>query len=494
MILRLLDKRPRLSYAIILLFLSLTVALSFQGSRGLYETTEGRYAESALEMIKSGNYLEPTLSYKYHWTKPPLTYWAIAGGIKLLGFNEWGVRIYNVIAFCLTVSIVSLIGKTLYDEKTGFLAGLIYLSSPYTVFGAYSVSTDNLLTLWEVSAVFCYLKAFHKSTSESYKKWWITAMWLFFGLGFLTKGPAVLLPIGPVFLYHFIKKRSFIVLYPLGLILFIFVGLSWYFYISKLHPGVGSYWINEEVIERITTGKFHRNPEWYAPFEFYLPVLTIGLGPWLFFLIRRIFRKKMFSLKQSLQFFIQGNSRSFLLLWFTLPLIVYVLSKSRLWLYVLPLYAPLTIAVSREFMLFNENKNIVRRACLIAIIAVAVIIGMKGFTVNYPNKNNMKSLYQLCGIQKGSNVEVIAFEERYLHGLQFYLDGKLKRVSLKGKNPWADGSIQEEMDRLNASVSSSKHLFVSRKSKARELESFLKNANLLYQRKENNFWAVFIIR
>ena len=62
-------------------------AFAFQGSRGLYETSEGCYAECAREMIESGNYLEPTLGYRPHWTKPPMTYWAIAAGIRLAGLK-----------------------------------------------------------------------------------------------------------------------------------------------------------------------------------------------------------------------------------------------------------------------------------------------------------------------------------------------------------------------------------------------------------------------
>ena len=127
-------------------FLALFVAFSFQGSRGLYETTEGRYAECSREMLERDNYLEPTLGYRPHFTKPPLTYWAIAGGMRLLGPNEWGVRLYNAIAFFLTVLAIAWIGATLWGKPTGIMAGLIYASSPFPVFGAYAVSTDTLLT------------------------------------------------------------------------------------------------------------------------------------------------------------------------------------------------------------------------------------------------------------------------------------------------------------------------------------------------------------
>ena len=53
---------------------------AFQGSRGLYETTEGRYAECARETLASGDWDDPILNGRPHWTKPPLTYMAIMAG------------------------------------------------------------------------------------------------------------------------------------------------------------------------------------------------------------------------------------------------------------------------------------------------------------------------------------------------------------------------------------------------------------------------------
>ena len=180
-----------------IVFLALFAAFSFQGSRGLYETTEGRYAECSREMMERGSYLEPTLDYQPHFTKPPLTYWAIAGGMRLLGPNEWGVRLYNAAAFFLTVLAIAWIGTTLWGKTTGIAAGLIYASSPFPVFGAYAVTTDTLLTLWGISAVLCCIKA-SRGQSSLKRKTWIVAMWVFFGLGFLTKGPPALILLLPI--------------------------------------------------------------------------------------------------------------------------------------------------------------------------------------------------------------------------------------------------------------------------------------------------------
>ena len=59
--------------------LALRWRLLFLGSRGIWDPDEGRYTNVALHMLDSGDWIDPHRSDEVnHWTKPPLTYWAIA--------------------------------------------------------------------------------------------------------------------------------------------------------------------------------------------------------------------------------------------------------------------------------------------------------------------------------------------------------------------------------------------------------------------------------
>ncbi|PKM14670.1 MAG: hypothetical protein CVV12_12650 [Gammaproteobacteria bacterium HGW-Gammaproteobacteria-2] len=104
---------------LILALIVLAYALAFQGSRGLFTTDEGRYSAVALNMLERSDFITPQLSHDVaHYTKPPLTYWAIAASVALFGANEWAVRLPNALAFALTVWLCFAIGKRLDREPS----------------------------------------------------------------------------------------------------------------------------------------------------------------------------------------------------------------------------------------------------------------------------------------------------------------------------------------------------------------------------------------
>ncbi|MCD6303989.1 MAG: glycosyltransferase family 39 protein, partial [Planctomycetes bacterium] len=127
--------------------ITLAVAFGFQGARGLYETTEGRYAECGREMAETDNWLIPQLDYRPHWTKPPVTYWAIAAGVELLGPTNWGVRFYNAVALVAAVAALFGIAATLWGRRTAVIAAACFATSPFLIAAGNTIHTDLLLTV-----------------------------------------------------------------------------------------------------------------------------------------------------------------------------------------------------------------------------------------------------------------------------------------------------------------------------------------------------------
>ena len=54
---------------------------------------EGRYGGVPWEMLRSGNWLVPTLDGLPYFHKPPLFYWISAAAMSLFGTTEWAARV-----------------------------------------------------------------------------------------------------------------------------------------------------------------------------------------------------------------------------------------------------------------------------------------------------------------------------------------------------------------------------------------------------------------
>ncbi|HYG68329.1 MAG TPA: glycosyltransferase family 39 protein [Anaeromyxobacteraceae bacterium] len=471
------ERRPRLAT----LALAAVVAFAFQGSRGLYESTEGRYAESAFEMVRSGTYLEPTLSGRPHLTKPPLAYWTIAAGVRVAGPNGWGARLSNAILFCLTVLVVSEIGAALWDRTTGVVAGLVYLSSPFPAAAAAVVSTDTLLALLELLAIWLYLRARAVAGAPAERRW-IRAMWVAWALAFLTKGPPGLLPLIAIFAFERLAPRRVRLAEPIGLSSFAALALSWYAWEIARRPDLLRYFLLDEVIGRVATNEFHRNPEWWKPFAIYLPVLLLGQGAWFAFGARLLARERLASPRAVWARLRRADAASFLLLWLLLPLAAFWLSSSRLPLYVLPVYAAIALGVARAVVRAAEVAAL-RRTLAVALPSVLAIVLLKaGAAYAAPaSKNDMRLLYEAARRAGGPAAEVRAFDESKLYGLQYYLAGALRRVSPTGKEPWADERLDETIRTMSRERDRT-WVVVSPPSHAAELDAALHAAGLTHRR------------
>lgn len=421
------------------MILALLAALAFQGSRGLYETTEGRYAECAREMLASGNFLEPTLDSRPHWTKPPMTYWAVAAGLATLGRNAWGARAFQVVTFCLTVAAVWLLARLIWGLEAAPFAALVYATSPLTVAAASALGPDNLLTLWETLAILAFWAGVRLE-----KKNYFSLMWLALGAAFLTKGPPGILPLlGLLPAYYLLRRRdpNLPPLFPLaGMVLFAVVGCAWYLYEAALHPGLMRYWIGQEVINRVATNEFHRNPEWYKAITIYWPVLGLGGLPWVGILLWKRKNLPRPSWKWLKRDYWQARIEYLLVgLSLVMPLIVFSVSKSRLPLYVLPLFVPVALFLGRGLEILVRGQNLALRTIRrVGLASVLILIGIKAglsFVSSPKNMAQLASDVQTALAPLPPNHLYVVSDSGPLYGLDFYLNGRMTKVTARAIPP-----------------------------------------------------------
>jgi len=101
----------------------------FLGRVHLFDWDEINFAESAREMIVSGNYARVQINFQPFWQKPPLFFWLQALAMHGFGINEYAARFPNAVIGVLTLVVLFLIGRRLHDARFGLLWALGYLGS-----------------------------------------------------------------------------------------------------------------------------------------------------------------------------------------------------------------------------------------------------------------------------------------------------------------------------------------------------------------------------
>ena len=417
-----------------LILLGLLLGFAFQGSRPLWSTDEGRYVGGALQMLDSGNYLMPAYSpIEPNFSKPPLTYWVIAGSLKLFGRNTWAARAPYALAYLVTILLLYGMGKQVVPDRP-WLPGLVYGVSVVPFFAANIVSTDVLLTLFEAMAMLGFVRVAFEGNGR-HRGRYLLLMWTGWGLAFLTKGPPGLIPLLAIMPFLLFREgwRGLRRLFsPAGIVAFLVVGFGWYLVVVLRYPGLLHYYLHQEIYDRIFTPLQNRNPGPTGWIKVYLPVLLLGLLPWWPLVARNI--RVLFSRAQWKAWGKRRGPELFVMLWFGIPFIVFCAAQSRLPLYILPLFLPLSLLLAlglrRRVDLRRSRQQLWLTIWILALIA-AKAAGSYG--LHNPRRDNRLIASQIGaaahGAAYGSTIFVeatpsqYAIEEHTPWGIRLY-DGK----------------------------------------------------------------------
>jgi 4-amino-4-deoxy-L-arabinose transferase len=415
-----------------LVALLVLMAFTFQGTRGIWEPDEGRYTATALNMLKSGDWLVPTVDGEHpHLTKPPITYWALAASMGTFGRNEWAARLPGALAFVGAGLLVFGLGRRLCPAKP-WLPAVIWSLSLAPLAGSNIISTDALLTLFETAAMFAFVEAWLRDGPE--RRRWVIGMWLCWGLAFMTKGPPGLLPLGAMVAFLAIHDRARLrgLFPPLGLLLFGVVAFTWFAVIVYRQPDRLGYFLGSEVYDRVFTARHDRNAQWYGGFRIYLPVLLVGALPWWILAIAAAGGPRAAWARVRGQVARREREALLLLYWLLLPLAVFLLSRSRLELYILPLFVPLALLMSR--VLAGWPWLTARRLATTAGLTAVALLAIKGTAAHVTTDRDARVMAaQIRDHIDTHGIEEIAFfDMRGFFGLTLYLDVRVESVRIGG--------------------------------------------------------------
>lgn len=305
------------------------------GERSLADWDEAIYAQIAKEIVRSGEWLTLHWGYTPFFEKPPLLMWSTAVFFHLFGVNEFWARAASALSGIAVVALVYLIGRRVYDWTVGFFGGAILLSSSQFVASARFGTTDVMLTMWILLAVYSYLRV-----REGTPTWWY-AVWIPCALAVMTKSAAGLVApmvIGAALLldgrlHSAIRSPRFWG----GIGIAVSIVLGWHATMYLLHgQRFVEVYFGRHLLERATSSlEGHVGGR-----DFYLDRLRTDFFPWFYLLPFAV----ALSVQESIA--MRRQPRIILLL-VVLVFGLYTLVGTKIHWYIVPMYPALALLVAR---------------------------------------------------------------------------------------------------------------------------------------------------
>lgn len=305
------------------------------GSFGLVGADEPRYAQVAREMLARHDWITPVLGGSPWLEKPPLYYWQAMVAYKLFGVSDWAARLPSSID---ALALVFAVYFFLRRFRPAFeLDGALMLASAAGIIGyARAASMDLPLTAAFGIAMLAWYAWF-----ESGSRGYLAAFYAFIAIAMLAKGPvAPALAVVIVAVFAATERSLQIIwktLWLPGVLLFCAVGLPWYVLVQLRNPQFFHEFIVEHNLARFGTNLYH-HPE---PFWYYVPVTLLGWVPWAVFVAAAcVWAVRRFRDRDA------DSLNGFLLIWISVTVVFFSISRSKLPGYVLPAIPPGIVLLS----------------------------------------------------------------------------------------------------------------------------------------------------
>lgn len=349
------------------LLLAACCALWFHAlaARTLIPTDEGRYAEIAREMAKSGDFVTQRLNGIKYYGKPPLQSWMTALAFRAFGLGAWQARLWTGLCGLAGILLVTCTGMRLFGRRAGLLAGAVLASSLFWVVAGHISSLDMSLAATMTLALCALLLAQRDGATGAQRRNYMLLCWAGMALAVLSKGLVGIVLPGATLLLYSLAARDRTVWRRLhggaGVALFCAIAVPWFLLMSLRNPEFLEFFFIREHFQRFASNVHLRA----APWHFYIPLLLAGSLPWLGVL------------PQSLRAGWSGATTGFqpgklLLIWAVFIFCFFSVSKGKLPAYILPVFPALALLLGHY--LANAPRRAIAMAA--AVSACAGVIGL----------------------------------------------------------------------------------------------------------------------
>jgi 4-amino-4-deoxy-L-arabinose transferase-like glycosyltransferase len=394
--------------ALILVWLAATAWM-----RPLMLPDEGRYATVAWEMLRSGDWLTPTLNGLPFFHKPPLFYWITGAALSVMGPTEMAARAASLAGATLGAFSLYLFTRRWCGPQAARRALWVLLVQPLFYVGGQFANLDMLVAgcitatiLALAHAALCF------EQGQPHRRAQLLAYGLA-ALGVLAKGLiGFVIPTMVVGLWLVLRWRwrTVVALLSLsGLALFLLVAGPWFVAMQQRFDGFLHYFFVVQHFQRFAAGGFNN----VQPFWFYPAVLALLSLPSLLWARGVFARGYYFTASAPL-----GAVRQLMALAVACVLLFFSLPQSKLLGYILPAVAPLAWLMADASQ--TASAAPARRRWWWATLAFSALLGLAvvvGLTAD--QRHSRRSLGMALGERHVPGQPVFMLKD-YLYDVPFY--------------------------------------------------------------------------
>ena len=355
--------------------------IPFLGYVHLFDWDEINFAESAREMIASGNYFSVQINYQRFTEKPPLFFWLQVISMKTFGVNEFAARFPNAICGIITLLVLFRIGKKIFDKTFAQIWVMIYVGTLVTFLYFKSGIIDPWYNLFIFLAVYYFHLVCRKVPTNTVKNACFTG--LFLGLAVLTKGPVAII-IAALSMLVFLLIKQFKIGVSLKTYCYIFVVafmvcFAWFGVdLIKNGPNFMIEFTKRQIAIFSTSDADHGEP-----FFYHWWVLLVGCFPASIFFMKGMFVQTPNSNQQHFKTWMN------ILFWVTL--ILFSIVKTKIVHYSSLCWFPLT-ALAALFVYHSIKENKIQLHFILKVVLamvgllIATILTVLPFAMMQKNK------------------------------------------------------------------------------------------------------------
>jgi hypothetical protein len=306
------------------------------GGVPLFDVDEGAFSEATREMFVRGDFISTYLNGAPRYDKPILIYWLQAASILAFGVSEFAFRLPSALSATLWVFVIYRFGSEFLDRKTGLVAAIITATAVGVTLIGKAATADALLNLL-IAATMLDIYRYHRRRERHV----LYRVFLWMGLGVLTKGPvALLIPFVVSFAFFWRQRELRVWLAsvrdPLGLSILAAIALPWYVaqYLKEGEAFIAGFFYKHNL------GRFQGPMEGHGgSLLYYLPVVLVATLPYTPLLLGAVRRMREAR---------TDDLSLYLWMWFAFVLVFFSLSGTKLPHYILYGATPLFILMAQR--------------------------------------------------------------------------------------------------------------------------------------------------